>query len=164
MGQIAEAEGRNVTPDGVKAMLTLSKGDMRRALNVLQAAHMAYPVINEKNVYFCTGKPLPTDIKFIADSLFNDSFKESFEKIRKLKTDRGLALTDIITEITEFLMRMKLPAVIKIYLLSNLSEFEYNLASASSESIQLGALVGAFCCARHILTQRAAKEQKNSTS
>jgi len=45
-----------------------------------------------------------------------------------------------------------------------LNTLRYNLASASSESIQLGALVGAFCCARHILTQRAAKEQKNSTS
>merc|ERR1712224_477930 len=99
---------------------------MRRALNVLQAAHMAYPVIDEKNVYFCTGKPLPADIKFIANSLFNDSYQESFDKIRKLQTDRGLALTDIITEITEFLMAMKLPAVVKTYLLSNLSEFEFN--------------------------------------
>merc|ERR1712124_232187 len=118
------------------------------------AAHMAYPVINETNVYFCTGKPLPADIKFIANSLFNDSYLESYDKIRKLQTDRGLALSDVITEITDFLMRMKLPAVIKTYLLSHLSEFEFNLASASSESIQLGALVGAFCCARHILTQR----------
>ena len=54
---------------------------------------MAYPVINEKNVYFCTGKPLPADIKYIADSLLNDTYQESFNKVIMLNEESFLPVT-----------------------------------------------------------------------
>lgn len=45
--QVIEGEGVNIAPDAVDALVKLSKGDMRRALNVLQACHAG-------------SKPLPT--------------------------------------------------------------------------------------------------------
>ncbi|KAJ7180745.1 P-loop containing nucleoside triphosphate hydrolase protein [Mycena filopes] len=55
-----------VTPDGKAALLKLSKGDMRRALNVLQACHAAYDLTGETEIYNCTGSPHPADIETIA--------------------------------------------------------------------------------------------------
>lgn len=37
--QVIEQEKVNIQPDAVDSLVTLSKGDMRRALNVLQACH-----------------------------------------------------------------------------------------------------------------------------
>lgn len=37
--QVIEQENVNIQPDAVDSLVTLSKGDMRRALNVLQACH-----------------------------------------------------------------------------------------------------------------------------
>jgi replication factor C subunit 3/5 len=36
--EVTEKEGCQLTPDGKEALLKLSKGDMRRALNVLQVS------------------------------------------------------------------------------------------------------------------------------
>ena len=37
--QVIEQEKVNIQPDAIDSLVTLSKGDMRRALNVLQACH-----------------------------------------------------------------------------------------------------------------------------
>ena len=63
-----------LTEDGRQALLKLSKGDMRRALNVLQACHAAYDLTGETEVYNCTGNPHPQDIATIVNSMFSDEF------------------------------------------------------------------------------------------
>jgi replication factor C subunit 3/5 len=44
---IIASESANVTDDGFKAVIRLGCGDMRRVLNVLQATHTSYPVVDE---------------------------------------------------------------------------------------------------------------------
>lgn len=39
-----------MTDDGREALLTLSGGDMRKVLNILQSTSMAFDVVNEENV------------------------------------------------------------------------------------------------------------------
>jgi|SRR5882762_2582577 replication factor C subunit 3/5 len=68
-----------LTDDGKKALLKLSKGDMRRALNVLQACHAAYDLIGETEIYNCTGNPHPTDIETIVNSMLSDEFTTSYQ-------------------------------------------------------------------------------------
>ena len=59
---VSDVEGVNVTEDGEKALMSLSGGDMRRVLNILQSCSMAFDVVNEDNVYTCVGHPLKSDI------------------------------------------------------------------------------------------------------
>ena len=68
-----------ITDDGRKALLKLSKGDMRRALNVLQACHAAYEVIREEEIYNCTGAPQPRDIETVVKSMLGDEFTTSYQ-------------------------------------------------------------------------------------
>jgi len=69
----------NLTNDGKKALLKLSKGDMRRALNVLQACHAAYDIVGETEIYNCTGNPHPSDIETIVNSMLSDEFTISYQ-------------------------------------------------------------------------------------
>jgi len=48
-------------------------------LHVAQSCHMAYGVVNQDNVYMCTGSPLPSDIKQMLETLLNANFRTSFE-------------------------------------------------------------------------------------
>ncbi|KAG1441348.1 hypothetical protein G6F56_011526 [Rhizopus delemar] len=48
---IVDQEGVDLTEDGKKALLQLSKGDMRRALNILQSCHTVYDRIDENAIY-----------------------------------------------------------------------------------------------------------------
>lgn len=68
-----------LTDEGRQALLKLSKGDMRRALNVLQACHAAYDLTGETEVYDCTGTPQPADIATIVNSMFTDEFTTSYK-------------------------------------------------------------------------------------
>lgn len=45
----------------------------------LQSTHMAFEGVTERNVYLCTGNPLPQDMEEIAHCLFNDDFVECFK-------------------------------------------------------------------------------------
>ncbi|KAJ7917490.1 P-loop containing nucleoside triphosphate hydrolase protein [Mycena leptocephala] len=119
LDSVIEAEEVKLTPDGKAALLKLSKGDMRRALNVLQACHAAYDLTGETEIYNCTGNPHPADIETIVNSMLSDEFTTSYARITTMKTERGLALQDLLTG-------------------------AHRLSTGASEKIQLTALLGAF--------------------
>lgn len=80
--------------------MTLAKGDMRKVLNVLQSTWMAFKDVTEDTVYTCVGHPLKSDIKNIIHKLLNTGdFREVYQFLIEMKTDKGLALEDIITEV-----------------------------------------------------------------
>ena len=67
-----------VSPDGMESLVTLSQGDMRRALNILQSTSMAHDEVNEQTVYLCTGQPLPNDITQIVEWMLNQGFSTAY--------------------------------------------------------------------------------------
>jgi len=142
--EIISLEGVNASEDGINALIKLAAGDMRKVLNVLQATHMAYNTVNEKNVYLCTGSPLPKDIDRIIKWMLNFEFKEAHDKIRKLSINKGLSLQDIIKDVHARLLQSKLDDGVAIALYTKLAEIEYRLSIGAKESIQLSAMVAAF--------------------
>merc|ERR1712129_204591 len=58
VAHIAESEGVNLSACGMKSILRLSGGDMRRCLNILQSAHTSYDAVTEDTVHECTSTTL----------------------------------------------------------------------------------------------------------
>ncbi|CAK1551142.1 unnamed protein product [Leptosia nina] len=146
---IIQKEGVKASDDGIKALLTLSGGDMRKVLNTLQSTWLAYRDVTEDNVYTCVGHPLRSDINNILNWLLNENdFAASFKYIQDLKIAKGLALGDILTEIHKIIQRLKLPPDVLISLLIKMADSEARLASGCSEKIELAALIAAFQQAR----------------
>ncbi|CAH0398300.1 unnamed protein product [Chilo suppressalis] len=147
--EIAAAEGVNMSEDGVKALLTLSGGDMRKVLNTLQSTWLAYRDVTEDKVYTCVGHPLRTDINAIINWLLNENdFAACFKHIQDVKLAKGLALSDILTEVHTIIQRLKLPPEVLIDLLIKMSESEARLSSGCSERVELAALIAGFQAAR----------------
>ncbi|RXG59986.1 Replication factor C subunit 5 [Armadillidium vulgare] len=145
----------NVTEDGVKSLLTLSEGDMRKVINILQSTSMAFDVVNEDNVYNCVGHPLRSDIKNILNWMLNENITTSFKNISKLKTLKGLALQDVITEIHTLVHRIDFPMSVRIDLVIELAEIEHRLLAGSSEKLQLSGLIAAFSKAQRNVAKMA---------
>ncbi|XP_021759710.1 replication factor C subunit 3-like isoform X2 [Chenopodium quinoa] len=152
---VIEAEGLDVTESGLAALVRLSTGDMRKALNILQSTHMASPQITEEAVYLCTGNPLPKDIEQISHWLLNETFATSFSRISEIKTRKGLALVDIIREVTMFVFRIKMPADVRVQLINDMADIEYRLSFGCSDKLQLGSLIASFTKARSALVAAA---------
>jgi len=157
---VCEAENVNITEDGKKALMTLSGGDMRRVLNILQSCAMAFDSVSEHNVYKCTGHPQKADIQHVVNWSLNEDFTTAYTNIQQLKTAEGLSLQDILTEVHTFVHRLVLPANVKIMLLTKLAELEARLMAGSSEKIQLGGFLAAFHKAREMIKQEEMKMEE----
>lgn len=157
---IAE-ENVNIAPDAVSSLVTLSKGDMRRALNVLQACHASSTplhipgqpapdtkdiqrdLITQETIYDCIAAPHPADISTIVDTLLTTSnIGSCLSTINTLKKTKGLALADILTALGEQLAELEVPAQTRVLWLEGLADVEYRLSGGGSESVQTGGLVG----------------------
>lgn len=145
--EIADLESVHITPDGLEALLSLGKGDMRRILNIMQSTFMATTAesdgtISADAVYENTGDPHPADIREAWKWLLDDDFATCSTKIMSLKRDKGLAINDIITELLPLIVRSDLPAKAKMYLFQQLADIEYRLAEGASEHLNVAALIG----------------------
>ncbi|XP_023668127.1 replication factor C subunit 5 isoform X1 [Paramormyrops kingsleyae] len=152
---VTQQENIDISPDGMKALVTLSSGDMRKALNILQSTSMAYEKVTEDSVHTCTGHPLKSDIANILDWALNKDFTSAYKQILHLKTLKGLALQDILTEVHLLIHRVDFPPSIRIGLLIKLADIEYRLASGTSEKIQLSSMVAAFQAVRDLVVSSA---------
>ncbi|KAF8930481.1 hypothetical protein BGZ52_001050, partial [Haplosporangium bisporale] len=120
---IIQAENVNITKEGRDALLSLSKGDMRRALNILQACHAGYEIVDQDAIYNCTGQPHPNDIHAVMTSLFNDDFTKAYSTISLLKTMKGMALQDILTEVYNSMeVYEDLPDNARVYILDKIAD------------------------------------------
>lgn len=147
---VVEKENLIVSEDGKKALMELSGGDMRKVLNVLQSTWMAFKNVTEDNVYTCVGHPLKKDIENIVYWLLNDEdFKDTYQKITQLKTNKGLALEDILTQVHLYVMRAELPGRVISQLIVKMGSIEERLAQGCSEKIQISAFIAAFRIARN---------------
>eukprot|EP00271_Cylindrocystis_brebissonii_P005139 TRINITY_DN17087_c0_g2_i1.p1 TRINITY_DN17087_c0_g2~~TRINITY_DN17087_c0_g2_i1.p1 ORF type:complete len:362 (+),score=66.90 TRINITY_DN17087_c0_g2_i1:201-1286(+) len=157
---VVEQERMEISPGGLDAVVRLSNGDMRKALNILQATGMSSSssnrhVVTEESVYLCTGNPMPKDIEQIAFWLLNETFSQAQAFIQEMKTARGLALVDIVRQLQPFVMRIEMPSAVRIGVIDAMADVEYRLAFGTNEKLQLGALVGAFATARAALVASA---------
>lgn len=147
---IVMTEQVQISEGGMNALLELTKGDMRRALNILQSVNTScngVRLIEEKDVYETTGNPLPREIEQIFKFLIAEQesdFATILQNIQQLKMQRGLSLADLITELYQYTLKTQFPNNTKCLLVKGLAEIEYRLAQGCTERIQLGSLVGLY--------------------
>lgn len=148
---IVDKEKVDITEDGLKALVHLSYGDMRRSLNVMQSTHLAFGKVDEENVYQCVGHPSKNDMTSIINWLLNDDFTTIYNRLIHLKTLRGYALQDILTEIARFVQLIDFPKKVLIHIIIKLSELEHRLSNGTSEKLQMSSLISIFIGARDMI-------------
>lgn len=154
--KVVEEEKVQIGAEAVDALVGLSKGDMRRALNVLQACHASSTplqrdgseevkrdMITTETIYNCIAAPPPDAIRQIMKTLLETADVTScLNTVNALKVTRGLALADIITALAEELGKLDVSVAVMITWLDGLADIEHKVAGGASEMIQTGAVVG----------------------
>lgn len=155
---VVEKEGLvgRVSDGAVRAILTLSGGDMRKVLNVLQAAVSGYDAVDEDTIYAVTGNPRPAEVEAVLNQLLTADFKAVYEYLQGVLTS-GHALGDLVTEVSRLVIVLGLDPDIRGHLLEKLADIEYRLSFGTSEKLQGAAFVGAFVQAREMLMLRKPK-------
>ena len=73
----------------------------------MAAVHAGGGAIDADAVYATTGQPRPMDVEAIAGVLLNSPFRECVAKVSQIKTERGLALADIVRQGAALYKRFK---------------------------------------------------------
>ncbi|ROW04125.1 hypothetical protein VSDG_00948 [Cytospora chrysosperma] len=147
--KVIQEENVKIVSEATDSLVKLSKGDMRRALNVLQACHastdkdIVRETITVETIYNCIAAPPPDAIQDILHTLLSTTDVTScLTTINTLKVARGLALADIITALSEEVSKMQVKPEVMITWLDGLSQIEHRVAGGGAEGVQTGAVVG----------------------
>ena len=139
---IAECENVKLLADGAEAIFEVCGGDLRKAINTLQAAASVNKPVDSKLVYSITGRASPADVQKMLDTAMKGDFLGARTQLRDMIQKYGVAGSDIIRQIhTEIFKAAEIPEPWKIRLAGIVGEIDYRLVEGSDEEVQLSALL-----------------------
>jgi replication factor C small subunit len=138
---IADAEGIEVTDDGVDALVYAAGGDMRKAINGLQAAAVLDETVDEEAVFAITSTARPEDIKEMVQMALDGEFTASRARLESLLVDSGIAGGDIIDQLHRSVWEFDLTERQAVRLMERVGEADYRITAGASEQVQLEALL-----------------------
>ncbi|MFX1456693.1 MAG: replication factor C small subunit [Promethearchaeota archaeon] len=138
---VAKEEGISLTPEGIIALVDVSRGDCRRAINYLQSCGTISKKIDQDVVFRVAGEVPPDKIKEILKTALEGNLQLSIEQLNDLIKEYGLSGQNIIKNIHREIYDLDVSEILKIELSKLLAEFEYRLSQGGTEDIQLQALL-----------------------
>ncbi len=147
--QIAEKEGINLLRDGLDAIFDVCEGDLRKAINSLQAGASIGKPVSSEIVYSVVGRANPTDVRGMIETAVKGDFIEARKKLREMITKYGVAGTDIVKQVHLELFRLDIPESWKAKLADAVGEVDFRLTEGANEEVQLSALLAKLTEAGH---------------
>ncbi len=138
---IAQKENIEINPDGLNALVDVSRGDLRRAINYLQSCGTISNKIDQEIVFRVAGEVPPEKIKVILNVAIQGELELSIKLLGEIINNYGLSGRNIIKNIHREIYNLNIPELMKIELSKILAEFEYRLTQGATEEIQLQALL-----------------------
>jgi len=139
--RIVQKEHVTVSDEGLNAIFEICGGDLRRAVNTLQAAASLGKPIDEKTVYSVIGRANPIDVRNMITFAMKGDFIGAREKLREMILKYGVAGSDIIKQIHLEIFRSGLPEKWKVKLADAIGEIDFRLVQGSDDEVQLSALL-----------------------
>ncbi len=147
---ICEKENIEITEDGEESVVSIAKGDLRKAINLLQSVTMAFDKVTEDNCYFTIGICTPDDINNLVKAMFDKKkdFNYKYNYLTKLITEGGFSLSDIMSTFHSNIVNNKILKKLStnqiVFMFDTLSNIEDKLNSSTFEEIYIGAFVSVF--------------------
>ena len=141
---IIKAENLEASPSAVHAIRYVAQGDMRRAINVLQATAMINRKIDVDMIYKTSSLAMPEDITDLIMTALEGNFAKAHAKMDYLLNDEGLAGTDVTGQIYREIFNISIPDKLKVELIDYLGDIDFRISEGSNERLQLGVLISKF--------------------
>jgi len=148
--QIADAENVPYTDDGFEALLFTASGDMRQAINNLQATNAGFEFVNSENVFKVCDQPHPKIIQVIIDHCVEGNIKEAQKDMTVYLTDKGYALIDVIGTMFKVVKNSSsLSEYLKLEFLKEIGFAHKRALEGNDSLLQISGLLAQLCLAAH---------------
>ncbi|MBO5599470.1 MAG: replication factor C small subunit, partial [Candidatus Methanomethylophilus sp.] len=139
--RICKEESLEVEEGALDALVYISRGDMRRAVNTLQTANSLGVPISVDVISKVSGSANEDEIMGILTSALAGRFTEASSKLDKVMIDYGLSGQDIIRQMHSQIFKLSVDTESKVKLIDKTGEIEFRIIEGSNEKIQLEALL-----------------------
>jgi replication factor C small subunit len=141
---ISKNEGVELKDDGVEAVLYVSEGDLRKAINTLQAASALGVAVDADSVYKVTGKARPEEVRQMLELALNGDFVQARKKLHELLINYGLSGIDVVRQVHRETFNINIPEIWKVRIADIVGEIDFRMSEGAHEEIQLSALLAQF--------------------
>jgi replication factor C small subunit len=145
--EIAEKESLKIDQKALDAIIYVSMGDMRKAVNILQACASLEKNIIEKTVFDVSSRARPEEIKQMIGLALNGNFLDARKKLDDLMFEHGMSGEDIMMQLYREIIdapETEIPSKTKIELVDTIGEYDFRIVEGANERIQLEALLAQF--------------------
>ncbi len=145
--KISENEKITIDEKGKNAINYICQGDLRKAINILQAASTLDKKLNEEIIYTVSSKARPEQVQEMIILALSAKFVDARKKLDELMYEQGMSGEDVMVQIYRETMNLsddKLDQKSKIELVHIIGEYDFRLTEGANERIQLEALLAQF--------------------
>lgn len=145
---IAETENLKISKGAIESIVYFAEGDMRRAVNILQASASVDEEITDEAVQDVVSKAKPKDVRKIVNKALDGDFLGARDLLRQVMVVQGTSGEDMVTQIYQEVSKMVLEERIRedvyIMLVESIGETDFRIREGSNPRIQLEALLTKF--------------------
>ncbi len=138
---IAKKEGVSLLEAGSNAILYLVEGDMRAAINLLQAASSTGQKINDEIVYSISGRANPEVVRKMLNEAQEGKYTESLDSLRNLICQQGVSPIDLVKQIHREIEGLNLDNRKRMDILNQTAEIEFRVGEGANGEIQISSLL-----------------------
>lgn len=139
--RIVKGENLKITEEGIKAVLDIAEGDLRKVANLLQAAAAISKEIDADLIYEVASMAKPKEVEEMLNYALKGEFKKAREILQKMVLLEGLAGEDIIKQIYKQILKLNIPEGKKVELIEKVGEYEFRISEGCNTLIQLTSLL-----------------------
>ncbi|UCF08593.1 MAG: replication factor C small subunit [Thermoplasmata archaeon] len=145
--RILASEGKEITDEGMEALVYIASGDCRKATNSLQVAASMGDQIDTNMIYKTSSLARPEEIKKLLSTALSGNFIEAREQLDTLLINYGLSGEDVIWQVHRSIVDLPIHDRLKVELVEKVGEIEFRIVEGGNERIQLEALLAQFLLA-----------------
>ena len=139
--EICEKEGLTIDEKGLDAIIYVSEGDLRKAINVLQTAATVSKNITDEIVYKVASRARPTEVRQMMNLALEGKFNEARDLLYKLMIDWGMSGEDVLVQMFREIPNLDIDERKKVAILEAIGECDFRIVEGANERIQLSALL-----------------------
>jgi replication factor C subunit 2/4 len=133
---ICQKENVNYDDKGLESLIFISQGDIRQAINNLEATYNSYDIITEENVYKLCYQPHPNALIQMIQKCVNKNLKDAILKYNELK-EQGYCNSDILQTTINALKLITIDEHIRISFIKILSDTYLNVNDGVDTNLQM---------------------------
>ncbi len=138
---IGRHEKIELKDDAVKALIYVSEGDMRKAINALQGAAAVSKHITAEGIFKVSSRATPDEVRQMLELALKGDFLGAREKLDNVMLNYGMSGEDVMLQMYREITSLSIPDRTKVALVDRIGEYNFRLVEGANERIQLEALL-----------------------